>query len=475
MAKHIFKGEGAPTFAPRQVGHHYIDTLNEISYISTGMNSSADWKAFNASVTSVNGQDAIVQLDAEDIPNTPAGNIAATNVQTALNELDTEKQAVSEKGMANGYAGLDGSGKVPVAQLPDTVVGAVDYKGTWNANTNTPNIGAGSPDKGDYYVVNVAGATSLGGITDWKIGDWAIYNGTAWEKVDNTDQVTSVFGRQGVVVAQTGDYTATQVSSTAPAGYAGTNVQANINEIAALSLAHASRHLPSGADPLTTAAPAANLSSTTTNATGSANSLARSDHSHAIATGTPSTQNADQSNAAGSSANLAKADHVHNIPTAAASALTTSSTNTQGSAGTFSKSDHTHQVSIINDEAIETATTTTTSGTDVLMNSMTLTPVAGTYMVWFSSTFQSSSSNANIFFSIYVGGVQKADSERSVQPRVDASGGLGGNNNLTINLNGSTNGKVTVNGAQAIEIRWRRSAGTASALQRTLNIIKLSN
>lgn len=45
---------------------------------------------------------------------------------------------------------------------------------------------------------------------------------------------------------------------------------------------HASRHLPNGVDPIVTAAPIANLSSSTTNTIGIANSLARSDHSHAI-------------------------------------------------------------------------------------------------------------------------------------------------------------------------------------------------
>lgn len=45
---------------------------------------------------------------------------------------------------------------------------------------------------------------------------------------------------------------------------------------------HASRHLPNGADPLTTAAPSTTLSSATTNAVGVANSLARSDHTHAV-------------------------------------------------------------------------------------------------------------------------------------------------------------------------------------------------
>lgn len=42
-------------------------------------------------VDSVNGQTGAVVLDGGDIANTPAGNIAATDVQTAINELDTEK------------------------------------------------------------------------------------------------------------------------------------------------------------------------------------------------------------------------------------------------------------------------------------------------------------------------------------------------------------------------------------------------
>jgi hypothetical protein len=46
--------------------------------------------------------------------------------------------------------------------------------------------------------------------------------------------------------------------------------------------AHASRHLPNGLDPLTTAAPTTNLSGVSTNAVGIQNSFSRSDHSHAI-------------------------------------------------------------------------------------------------------------------------------------------------------------------------------------------------
>ena len=45
---------------------------------------------------------------------------------------------------------------------------------------------------------------------------------------------------------------------------------------------HESRHLPNGADPIVTASPTTSLSPSSTNGVGIANSLARSDHSHAV-------------------------------------------------------------------------------------------------------------------------------------------------------------------------------------------------
>jgi len=79
------------------------------------------------------------------------------------------------------------------------LVGGATYQGTWNASTNTPTLASGTGTKGYYYVVSVAGSTNLDGITDWKIGDWAIFNGTTWDKVDNTDAVSSVNGFTGAV------------------------------------------------------------------------------------------------------------------------------------------------------------------------------------------------------------------------------------------------------------------------------------
>lgn len=84
-------------------------------------------------------------------------------------------------------------------------ISGVIYQGTWNAATNTPTLASGVGTQGHYYVVSVDGNTNLNGITDWKVGDWVIFNGTAWEKVDNTDQVTSVNGKQGAVTLTTAD------------------------------------------------------------------------------------------------------------------------------------------------------------------------------------------------------------------------------------------------------------------------------
>lgn len=89
------------------------------------------------------------------------------------------------------------------------VLGSLVYKGTWNASTNNPTLQSGVGNKGDYYVVSVAGSTNLDGITDWQIGDWAVFNGSAWQKIDNTDVVLSVNGYTGVVVLSAADVGAT--------------------------------------------------------------------------------------------------------------------------------------------------------------------------------------------------------------------------------------------------------------------------
>ncbi len=122
----------------------------------------------------------------------------------------------TEKGVANGVATLDSGGKVPVSQIP--ALGDLNYQGTWNASTNSPTLTSSVGTKGYYYVVNVAGSTNLNGITDWQVGDWAVYNGSVWQKIDNTDAVTSVNGYTGTVVLNYTDVGAFPATSTTGSG-----------------------------------------------------------------------------------------------------------------------------------------------------------------------------------------------------------------------------------------------------------------
>ena len=126
-----------------------------------------------------------------------------------------------DAGVPNGVATLDATGKVPTSELPAAILGALNYQGTWNASTNTPTLTSSVGTKGYYYVVSVAGNTDLNGITDWQIGDWAVFNGSVWQKVDNTDVVTSVNGQVGAVVLDAADVGAvSSVSGTSPVSVA---------------------------------------------------------------------------------------------------------------------------------------------------------------------------------------------------------------------------------------------------------------
>ena len=142
------------------------------------------------------------------IPNTDVTGLGTMSTQNANNVTITGGTMsgvaitgyipTTEKAQPLGVATLDAGGKVPQSQIP--LMGDLNYQGTWNASTNTPTLTSSVGTKGYYYVVDVSGNTNLNGITDWVIGDWAIFNGSIWQKVDNTDAVTSVNGKVGTVV-----------------------------------------------------------------------------------------------------------------------------------------------------------------------------------------------------------------------------------------------------------------------------------
>lgn len=139
-------------------------------------------------------------------PTTGSAAAPAFRALVAADIPSIPSSKLSDLGSANGAASLDGSGKVPTFQLPSSITGALNYKGTYDASTG---VFPSSPAKGDYYVINIAGTISGHA---YAIGDWITYDGTQWDYIDNQNKVSSVFGRTGAVVATSGDYTSDQVT-----------------------------------------------------------------------------------------------------------------------------------------------------------------------------------------------------------------------------------------------------------------------
>jgi hypothetical protein len=146
--------------------------------------------------------------------NWQAGDSYAASDQNDVANAVNGKQNTSEKGVANGYASLDSGGKVPVSQLPNSIM---EYQGVWNASTNTPTLANGTGSAGDVYRVSVAG-TALG--IDFAVGDYIIYSGSVYEKSDATDAVASVAGKTGNVTITSSDVGLGSVDNTADANKA---------------------------------------------------------------------------------------------------------------------------------------------------------------------------------------------------------------------------------------------------------------
>lgn len=71
-------------------------------------------------------------------------------------------------------------------------IGALNFKGTWDANANSPALASSVGTKGDYYVVGTAGATNLNGISNWGVGDLATFNGSVWQRVEGGADLNGV-------------------------------------------------------------------------------------------------------------------------------------------------------------------------------------------------------------------------------------------------------------------------------------------
>jgi len=193
----------ALTFSSPLVNTSGTVTINQSSGSADGYLSSTDWTTFNSKEPAITAGTTLQYYRGDKTFQTLDTSVVPENGPIYFTEPRVRATVLTGLNLSGGGtiaatdSVLTAFGKVQ--NQISALVGGATYQGTWNASTNSPALASGVGTKGYYYVLSVAGSTNLDGITDWKIGDWAIFNGTTWDKVDNTDAVSSVNGFTGAV------------------------------------------------------------------------------------------------------------------------------------------------------------------------------------------------------------------------------------------------------------------------------------
>lgn len=218
-----------PSDSPADFNLKAFDTLGKLDQWSTQANAlaaevSADEVAADASkVAAAGSASAATTKAAEALASKVAAELAETNAEaaqaaaalsqsaaagsaTTANTAKLDAQAARDKAQQWADAPLNAqveagqySAKHWAQQAQATVTGQLVYRGGHDASTGAY---PANPFKGDYWKIAIAGTVSGVGLA---AGDSIIYNGTAWDKIDSTDQVSSVAGRTGDVVLGKGD------------------------------------------------------------------------------------------------------------------------------------------------------------------------------------------------------------------------------------------------------------------------------
>ena len=100
---------------------------------------------------------------------------------------------------------FDGGGKINSSVLPSSITGSLKFKGTWNASLNSPSLTSGGVGgvAGDFYVVDVAGTTTLDAHSAWNVGDWVVNASSSWDRVEQGATVSSVNNKTGNITLDT--------------------------------------------------------------------------------------------------------------------------------------------------------------------------------------------------------------------------------------------------------------------------------
>jgi hypothetical protein len=181
--------------------------IDNVTYADAGYEATVD-----SHIANLNNPHGVtkLQLGLEFVINTGDGTKVLLNNGTyaSVNTAQLANDAVTLDKIADANIQIGGVGdntKLTTKGYVDEVVSSgMRLMGDWNADTNTPDLTLVTTT-GNSYRVSTAGATDLGGITDWAIGDIAVKTGTlnGWLKIDNTDTEATWGQINGTLANQT--------------------------------------------------------------------------------------------------------------------------------------------------------------------------------------------------------------------------------------------------------------------------------
>lgn len=417
---------------------------------------------------------------ASEVPVTPVGNISSTDVQSALAELDSEKVPTTRQ--VNAGTGLTGGGdlsanrtiNMPNVGTPNTYGSATqvpvittDAQGRVSGVANTPINGVPGANITNTPAGNISATNVQAAINeldaekqplDGDLTAVAALAGTGFITRTATDTmaVRTITAAAGETTVANGDGISGNPTIGLPDVGPGVGSVGAVNSTLSISTDAKGRVTARSASLISIVASQVTDFASTVRST-LLTGLAAGTNTAILATDTLLTalQNLQA--------------QITNLLNVKADKSTTISAGYGLTGGGDLSTNRTFAVSLTDSEVSANNTITTTSATDTLMTGMTITPAAGVYLVLFSCSLSRANDNASITSSIYSNGTLEAGSERQVVANV--SGGL--SNPATTTMSVTSFAVVTVNGSQAIEGRWRRSAGTATATYRHLKVIRI--
>ena len=153
--------------------------------------------------------------DTTSIPVVDGGvtkQITGLSLATYVNGKNTAYTLPTASTSTLGGVKVDGSSVTinnGIISVSTGLTGSVVFKGTWNANTNTPTLVNGTGTSGWMYIVGTAGTQNLGGGTvTYNASDLIVYDGTNWIDIAANNGVVSFNTRTGAVTLTSTDVTA---------------------------------------------------------------------------------------------------------------------------------------------------------------------------------------------------------------------------------------------------------------------------